>query len=431
MPGIETTECELAVIGCGLAGMAAAFFAAQRGISTVQTGVTGGLVFASGYLDLVGIHPIETGKVSVDPWETIMSLKKDIPKHPYAKMPKRDIEAAFEQVVTFLREKGLSYIKDENRNSKVMTPLGTIRNTYYVPETMWEGVRALKEQPPCLIVGFEELGDFSAAQIAAGLKKKWPDVKALNVSLSGITWAGPAVSGDILARDMEIPGNLEKLANAVRPHLGNARVVGLPAVLGMQKSQEVIADLTRMLGVSIFEIPTMPLSVPGLRLNEAFSTGLDDAGVKRFFPERIHAWKQNSDGTFFLEFGKGTAKKHIKAHGVILATGRFWARGLRADRDAIREPLFDLPVHQPENREMWHNPKFLAPGGHAVNRAGLSIDDRFRPLGPGGKPAFQNLFAAGSILAHQDWMRMKCGSGLAISSAAAAVDAFLNARGHH
>jgi len=29
---------------------------------------------------------------------------------------------------------------------------------------------------------------------------------------------------------------------------------------------------------------------------------------------------------------------------VILAAGRFWAKGLRADRDKIRETLFDLPV---------------------------------------------------------------------------------------
>ena len=42
-----------------------------------------------------------------------------------------------------------------------------------------------------------------------------------------------------------------------------------------------------------------------------------------------------------------------------------------------------------------------------------------------GKPVFDNLFAAGSILAHQDWMRMKCGSGLAMATAYAAVDAFL------
>jgi glycerol-3-phosphate dehydrogenase subunit B len=33
------------------------------------------------------------------------------------------------------------------------------------------------------------------------------------------------------------------------------------------------------------------------------------------------------------------------------------------------------------------------------------------------------LFAAGSILAHQDWVREKCGSGLALASAYGAVRA--------
>ena len=40
-----------------------------------------------------------------------------------------------------------------------------------------------------------------------------------------------------------------------------------------------------------------------------------------------------------------------------------------------------------------------------------------------GRCLYPNLFAAGSILAHQDWIRQKCGSGLAIASAYAAVRA--------
>ncbi len=40
------------------------------------------------------------------------------------------------------------------------------------------------------------------------------------------------------------------------------------------------------------------------------------------------------------------------------------------------------------------------------------------------QPVFYNLHAAGSILAHQDWTRMKCGSGLSIATAYAAVEGF-------
>ena len=42
-----------------------------------------------------------------------------------------------------------------------------------------------------------------------------------------------------------------------------------------------------------------------------------------------------------------------------------------------------------------------------------------------GCPAYKALFAAGSILAHNDWKRLKCGAGLAIATAYGAVNAFI------
>jgi len=260
------------------------------------------------------------------------------------------------------------------------------------------------------------------------LMGQWPGLRWRNISIKGTVKASPLVSGDILARDMETPGNVEKLVHLIRPHLKDAETVGLPAILGMKRHQEIIEKLSIKLGAKVFEIPTTPLSIPGLRLNDAFTQGLAERGVKLFFPERILSWEKGNDGAILLTVGRGPQKKWVRAEGVILATGRFWAHGLRADRDRIREPLFDLPVYQPEKREEWHQEDFLDLRGHPANRAGLTIDDQFRPLNHGGEPALDNLFAAGSILAHQDWMRMKCGSGLAISSAYAAVAAFSNMR---
>jgi glycerol-3-phosphate dehydrogenase subunit B len=49
-----------------------------------------------------------------------------------------------------------------------------------------------------------------------------------------------------------------------------------------------------------------------------------------------------------------------------------------------------------------------------------------RPLDSSGHPAFENLFAAGIILSHQDWTRMKCGSGLSVATAYGAVKAISN-----
>ncbi len=63
MSNMDPLKCDLLVIGRGMAGMASALFAANRGLSTVQVGMTGEIVFASGLLDLMGVHPIEEKKV--------------------------------------------------------------------------------------------------------------------------------------------------------------------------------------------------------------------------------------------------------------------------------------------------------------------------------------------------------------------------------
>mgnify|MGYP001041479929 CR=1 FL=1 len=57
------------------------------------------------------------------------------------------------------------------------------------------------------------------------------------------------------------------------------------------------------------------------------------------------------------------------------------------------------------------------------NRAGLVTDAAGRPLDATGAPAWNRLYAVGAVLARQDWMRQKCGSGLSAGTAWAAVDA--------
>ena len=118
----------------------------------------------------------------------------------------------------------------------------------------------------------------------------------------------------------------------------------------------------------------------------------------------------------------------IEAAAAVLATGRFTSGGLSADPERIRETLANLAVVQPEGRAAWYRADYFDPRGHAINRAGVTVDERWRPLDAAGKPAHPRLFAAGSLLAHQDWIRQRCGAGVAIATAYKAVDAAL-ARG--
>jgi glycerol-3-phosphate dehydrogenase subunit B len=196
----------------------------------------------------------------------------------------------------------------------------------------------------------------------------------------------------------------------------------------MNKTECITHRLKELLGCDVFEIPTIPPSIPGLRIKENVETALSKRGVRLFGQKRVISAKQNKNYGFLLDIGdfmEGKPEHRLEVDGVILAGGRFLGMGLHAGRKKIRETLFDLPVFQPEDRSRWHRKNFFDPQGHEINRAGIEIDGSFRPLNPSGEPAFENMFAAGSILAHQDWMRQKCGAGLSISTAYAAVSSFI------
>jgi glycerol-3-phosphate dehydrogenase subunit B len=420
MPETKSIHCDLMVIGSGMAGMAASLFAAQGGINTVQVGITGEINFASGLLDLLGVHPIGQGARRTDPWAGIKQLTADDPSHPYAYIKVKHIRHAMKKFMDFLDDTGLPYETNGESNSQVVTPVGTLKTTYAVPKSMAAGVRALTDQTPTLLVDFIGLKGFSARQMIETLGSRWPTLKHLRIAFPGIRGE---VFTEHAARAMDTKPARQALVDTVRPHLGAAEAVGFPAVLGMYRTEEVRMDLEAALGLPVFEIPTMLPAVTGLRLREAFERRLPKMGVTAFYQQKVLRADVMQDDDFEFIVGQPSPSLRISAKKAILASGRFFGKGLQADRHAIRETLFDLPVVQPEDRRKWHHKDLLHADGHPINRAGLDVDEHFRPMDKNRQVIHHNLHAIGSILAHQDWIRQKCGSGLSIATAFAAVNA--------
>lgn len=411
---------DLAVIGSGMAGMAASLYAANRGLSVVQIGNVGGTLFATGLFDLLAVHPMAEGKIWQDPWLAMDALKKDIPEHPYRNLGRDEIEAAFKELIDFFNSGGLPYHMDPSKNCEVITSMGTIKHTFAVPDSMWPGVQAYERKSPTLLVDFAGLREYSAKQIVAGLGHLWPGLKSHTISFPGREKQVELYTAH-LAQDLELAAVRVELAERIKNEIGEAKAVGFPAVLGLKRTTQICAHLGELLRVPVFEIPTMPTSVPGLRLKLFFDTHLPALKVTRIIDKRVEKAFPSAEG-FTLNTGEGDSPNQVHCRRVILATGRFMGKGLRADRTRVRETVFDLPVCQPAKREDWHAENFGAAAGHQINRAGVETDGEFRPLGPGGKVFNNNLYAAGSILAHQDWVRMKCGTGLAIATSYKAVE---------
>jgi len=409
---------DLVVIGSGLAGMAASIFALKRGISTAQAGNTGALAYTTGYLDLLGDTGAGTGEHLSDPWAGIRELQKSQPDHPLARVPENEIHEAFVEFTSFISECGIAYGAPGKSNFHALTPAGTTKPTFSVPATMQPGVDALADQAKCVIVDFKGLRGFSGRQVVANLKDRWPGLTTERVSFPDMPMG--EIYPEVMARALEVPATREKLALLIKSVRGDAQVIGLPAILGMHNPDLVMTELSDLLGCPVFEIPTMPPSVPGIRLREMFEQVFPKKGLTLIPQQKVRSIEFGADSVqLALADNYGPIVIHAKT--AVLATGRFLSGGLEAEQTGIVEPLLHLPVTQPTTRDSWYNMEYMGRKGHAIHQCGITVDDAFRPLDKDGKVVDSRLFAAGVILAHQDWIRGRCGAGVAISSAFRAV----------
>lgn len=410
---------ELAVIGSGMAGFAASVFAVNRKISTALTGNSGAMAYTTGYLDLLG--RVDGSMTAVaDPWQALEHLRETQPDHPLSRIAVADIRRGFDEFTSFLGESGITYSHAGERNITALTPAGTLKQTLCVPDTMAAGPRAFAAKAACVIVDFEGLKGFSGREVVANLGDRWPGLVTQRIAFPDMPRG--EIYAEVMARALEVPATREKLAVALQGVAGQARVIGLPAILGIHRPDQVHADLQKLTGLVIFEIPTMPPSVPGVRLRELLEQALPMKGVTLIPQHKVARLGFDVDGAT-LDLRDSFGPIQIRARAVILATGRFLSGGLEAHPDRIREHLLDLPVSQPAGRADWYRERYTDARGHAIHRAGIEIDADSRPLGQNGRPVSERLFAAGVIVAHQDWIRSRSGAGIAIATAYQAVAA--------
>lgn len=420
----QTFETDLLIIGSGMAGMAAAVFAANRNIDTIVAGAAGGFEYASGLMDLWGLSLTKDKTISRKPWDMLARLKDQQPLHPYARLENREISEAFSEMTKTLRNSGLTYTGYPVLNHGVLTPFGTVHPTYRLPLGLKANADAHNKKLPSLILDFRGLREFSARFFCEMLKKKWPKLSPACMEFPGSNLRAEVFT-PFLARAMETKQIQDQFIKKVKPLLKDKSGLGVPAMLGVQSSEKIRQRLEKELGVTVFEIPTSPVSVPGSRLKEALIKSLENSTVTKMFNKRVTKVERISDSGFSCVCKTGQSKVKIRANSVIMATGRFLSKGLVTQNFKIKEPLFDLCVSQPETRSNWHADEYFDKSGHLINKAGIETDEYFRPVHPDRGIVHKRLFAVGSILAHQDWIRTKSGSGLAISTAYKAVNSFI------
>lgn len=410
-------KSDVLVIGAGTAGLAAAVRLAQTGVKVVVVATgAGSLGLAPGTLDLLGYAP----KVVENPLATLPAFASDHPDHPYARVGVERVRSALEWFQTVAAD--LGYQGDLERNRLLPTALGALRPSALVPDSMAAG--EAKPGAQILIASLLGFRDFFPQLVAAnlGAAALGLDVRALEVE-----WGGDAtdLAPQRLWRQLERPQVRMRLAASLRPGLDGAQAVGLPAMLGREHSGEVRRDLEDQLGRPIFEIPTLPPSLPGLRLFDLLKAALRRAGGRLVLGESATGFRANGREVAAVTASQPPRVEEYQAGAFVLATGGVGAGGIEVTSSRkAREPVFDLPLAGvPGASQDWFGPDYFSE--QPSDRAGVRVDGSMRPLDAGGQVIYNNLYVIGAELAGAQPWREKSGEGISVVTAVRAADAIL------
>lgn len=418
---------DLLVIGAGLSGLMAAHTAAQAGlrVRVVAKGL-GAMHWAAGTVDVLGYTAEEPAKPVKRPLDAIQALSHAHPEHPYALLGAHQVQAALDSFKTLAPYAGAA---TAGENLLLPSAVGALRPTFLAPQAQLAGDASRAE--PMLIVGFQGLRDFYPELIAENLAKQGLRARAASLPLSLL--ADKSDRNNVhLAQALDDKARRARLGNELKRLAQPGERIGLPAILGLDDHAAALDDLQAAAGAPLFEIPTLPPSVPGMRLFKAlrarlWSMGVRvDAGMEAIGASAMAAANGAAGSVQWVETLTSSRPLKHRAKSFLLATGGILGGGFDSDHTGhIWETVFGLPLTIPQHRYQWFRPEFMNPAGHPVFQGGVAVDGRMQPVDAAGAAVYGNLWAAGGALAGVDPIQQHSLEGIAIATGVAAAQAIV------
>lgn len=399
-------KTDVIIVGAELDGQVAALRLLEHGYNVRIFARGGGsLHYAPGGIHLLGYSKEQDGEPLISPLDSMASLA---PRHPYQVIGPERVGKALDWFFAASGEMD-QHFRANGGNTTTLTPAGFGLPTY-APFHLQAGFEALRGKR-IAVAQFRGHRDFPAGLIATELAK-------LEFSVDRIVVEPPGGR----AENVALAKAFDRLDDPRAFFQDTAKLLPLgtelvlfPALLGLENHQQV-SEAAATMGFACLEVPTLPPSVPGLRLTRAFERRLLSGGAAIHFGAQVTGTGTGDDRVAAVT---DQQERSFDAAAFILASGGVLMGGLEVDSTgAVREPTFGLKVHQTAPLTAERVDHTL----DALHQAGIEINQQLRPR-RNGSHAHDNLFVTGSTLGHWNPPQEASAEGVSIATGWAAAEA--------
>ena len=392
-------KSDVIIIGSELDSFVTSIRLNELGFSTrIFSSGKGSLLYSLGNIKILNL--IDTDIEKSSPFSLFDKLNLN---HPYNIIGKENVKKSIDWFFSLNFFNRLK-INQYDYNVNTMSPIGLKIPSagLYYKQIRFNDL----ENQEISIIEFENYKDFHSELIAKSIKKIAKSIEIIKIQQPDVSKNSDSSSLAISFDNLE---NIEDYFNILKKRLKkDSSIVVFPAVLGLNKYIKIIQIAEKILNKKCYEAPTLPPSIPAIRLN------LDlEKEVMKF--NNIHkgsiiseAKIENNKCLFLMD----NFERTYTADTFVVSNGGILMGGIQVSSNGdIKEKIFNPKIQNNNHLSKEKNYQSL----NALQTSGVVTNKKLNPF-LDNDSIIKNVFYTGRNLANWNPSTEFSGEGVSIAS---------------